>query len=85
MNNCKNCKYFYRHHNFMWDKYGDCVNKKIAYGESNHRGYLQCLDNRWTEKIKDTDMVLYMDGESYSAELEVGEDFGCIHFEEKEK
>ena len=81
MNNCKNCKYFYRNNNWSWDKYGKCQSTKILYGESDNRGYVV---NDY-KKVTDTDMLIQIDGENYSADFEVGEDFGCIHFEEKEK
>jgi len=31
------------------------------------------------------DNLLYMDYEGYNAGIEVGEEFGCIHFEVKEE
>lgn len=82
MNRCKNCKYFERFKNWETNnemirvivsntKYGKCKSDKLQYGSS------------WDEK-KETDKLLYEDSDSYQAFLEVGEDFGCIHFKEKE-
>ena len=81
MNRCKNCIYFER---FKYEKidngvfrtmkinvkYGKCKSNKLQYGSSYDE--------------KETDKLLYEDSESYKAYLEVGQDFGCIHFKEKE-
>ena len=72
MNICKNCKFFQKNE-FEWrsKKYGYCNCKKFEYGTSGKK-----------EKYKDK--LYFKDYEGYSADFEVGEEFGCIHFEEKE-
>ena len=73
-NRCKNCKYFKRNtHRLYSDKYGECNCSKFMYGSSYEE-----------ECIKSTDNLLYQDYEGYSASLEVGEDFGCVHFEKNQ-
>ncbi len=74
-NQCKNCKYFERHTGEYDNKqFGECCNKqKFVYGTSD--------DNK---NGGNNDILFYMDYEWYDASLEVGEDFGCIHFENKE-
>lgn len=46
---------------------GECYNSKLLY--SSH--------------VKSQDELAYMDYEGYYAELIVGENFGCIHFQER--
>lgn len=85
MNTCKNCKYFKRNESkYSWNKYGECESEKILYAYT-----VKDHIKNWDEKIgrietplQETDCLLYMDYESYSASCEVGEDFGCVHFEE---
>ena len=74
-NQCKNCKYFKRHTGKYDNKqFGKCCNEqKFVYGTSD--------DNK---NGGNNDILFYMDYEWYNAGLEVGEDFGCIHFENKE-
>ena len=67
---CKDCKYY----NEMPRRHdevnhGRCDSKKFV--ESNNH-------------ISGDDALYYWDYESYSAEFEVGEMFGCIHFKIKE-
>ena len=84
---CKDCKYFKRHDEndrytkYRWNKYGQCTNEHIEYGESNYVGNIDAYSKR--ERVIATDYLLYQDYERYSADCEVGEDFGCIHFVKK--
>lgn len=75
MNRCKNCKHFSRNdEDYQSKKYGMCNSDKFIYETSG--------------SLKDTeiaDKLLYMDYEWYHAEVEVGEDFGCVHFSKKEE
>lgn len=69
---CKNCKYYSKGEFTKF--YGNCSNPKFEYEiasfyEKYHKG----------PKFKDK--LFYMDYEGYSADFEVGEEFGCIHFE----
>lgn len=73
---CKNCKYYNAYNeNDGRDVigYGICENPKFVYDCAS------CMHN------KTKDMLLYMDYEGYEASVEMGEEFGCIHFERKEK
>lgn len=78
MNRCKNCKYFKRNIR-EWEnkKYGKCENDKFIYDV--------CLTKKEEKIIEKGDAFLYADYESYSASFEVGKDFGCIHFSNKEE
>ena len=38
-----------------------------------------------SKKTTETDLLLYEDAEGYNAFLEVGEDFGCIHYQKEEE
>lgn len=71
---CKKCKYFKRNDGkYNSKKYGECISNKFEYGTSSD----------YKDK-PDTDKLLYMDYDWYSADFEVGENFGCIHFKSKE-
>lgn len=73
---CKNCKYFIRNNiDNGWgnNKYGSCNCDKFVYGGSYEK-----------EKVGQNDRLFYEDFESYSAGFEVGENFGCIHWEKNE-
>lgn len=73
MNRCKDCKYFQRNTSkYRSNKYGDCNCDKFIYGDSNDE-----------KDLKKNDRLYYMDYEWYSASVEVGENFGCIHWEDK--
>ena len=77
MNRCKNCIYFKKNETKKIfperiKKYGKCECEKFVYGNS-------------FDKTEETDLLYYMDYEWYKAFVEVGENFGCIHFKEKEK
>jgi len=50
--------------------YGGCRNDKLQY-------------NRVNDGVKEKDFLFYYDYEGYSASLEIGENFGCIHFKER--
>lgn len=73
MNRCKNCKYFQRYNNKNYNnKYGECNCEKFIYG-----GSFDDEDNL-------NDKLFYMDYEWYRAYIEVGENFGCVHFKKGE-
>lgn len=40
---------------------------------------------RYTDKNNLNDKLFYMDYEWYEAYIEVGENFGCIHFKQRER
>ena len=74
MGKCKNCKFWNRNISYailesdpLRKNYGGCDNSKLNY--DNHDG--------------EKDNLVYTDYEEYAAGISVGEDFGCIHFEEK--
>ena len=70
MGRCKDCKYFKRHEK-EWETttFGDCKCDKFIY------------DTWGASENSATDLVYYWDGEGYTADFEVGENFGCVHFE----
>ena len=78
-NKCKNCKYFERHkEEYYCNKYGYCNCTKFVYGTS----FIH-IDEHYNDYDKTkADELLYEDYEGYNADFEVGENFGCIHFEE---
>jgi len=69
---CKDCKHWTRNTHKHDDKrYGDCACGELdymPYGISDNDG---------------DDMLTYSDYEGYSATFSTGQNFGCIHFEEK--
>lgn len=73
MRKCKNCKSWDTNRAYSLDgdplrkNYGSCNCPKMNY--ENHDG--------------EKDNLVYADYEGYAAGISVGEDFGCIHFEEK--
>lgn len=72
MNRCKNCKYFQRYTDKNNNnKYGECNCKKFIYGSA------------FDDKNNLNDKLFYMDYEWYEAYIEVGENFGCIHFKQR--
>ena len=74
---CKNCTF--------WQKKGDCKH----YGSCNNPRfeyesafcYEMCKEKQQAPILKDK--LFYMDYEWYNADIEVGEEFGCIHFEKR--
>lgn len=70
---CKNCKYYKANDiSFRNRHYGECRNEeKLQYDYS-------------TAETTEYDKLFYQDSESYQALLEVGEEFGCIHWKESE-
>lgn len=70
---CKNCIFWERYLGLAWNsKYGKCYNYKFK--------------DKLTEVDAITDDELhYMDANEYYAVFEVGQNFGCIHFEKKEE
>ena len=70
---CKNCKYYNDD-----NQYG----KVKSYGECDCSKFIYDYDY---EHCKEKDVLIYYDYESYNAGFKVGEEFGCIHFERKEK
>lgn len=82
MNRCKHCIFFNRNNGKIdWYKYGKCGNNKLIYGENDANGYIT-KDLCDKDYLVFTDMLVFMDGEHYYAGIEVGENFGCIHFKE---
>ena len=79
MKKCKDCKYFKRNTDeFHLKTFGECKNEdKIVYGDTRD-------DVAYRTNVYENDMLVYRDYEWYSAQVEVGEEFGCIHFEKKE-
>lgn len=71
---CKNCKYYTPHTEELSQGFGSCDCPKFKY-ESAYN---------WKENGLEKDNLLYMDYEWYSAGIDVGEDFGCIHFKEED-
>ena len=71
MGKCKDCKYFERDTSeYSGNNYGDCNCVKFVYdGFGNDPDY------------NITDQLVYGDYEGYMADFQVGQDFGCIHFE----
>ncbi len=67
---CKDCKYFEPD---IGDEegFGSCSHPKHIYHEC------------FTEETYPSDALLIYDAECYSAFIDVGPDFGCIHFEPK--
>lgn len=85
MNQCKNCKYFKRYtREFDNNNYGRCQSNKLLYASTTEDG-VENWDKGERRILKDTDLLLFMDADGYQAEIEVGQDFGCIHYEEAEK
>ena len=68
---CKDCKYYTKENMVIGKKFGSCSCKKFVYIGNSH------------DPLQD-DMLLYEDCEMYNAFLHVGENFGCVHFEERE-
>ena len=69
---CKNCKYY--EIKTMEKEFGKCYCSK----------FLNNNDLPW-EYERDKDTLLYWDFECYSCGFDVGEEFGCIHFENKQE
>ena len=70
--NCATCKHWTRYTDGFDQHYhgphaGECSNKHFTYGSVN----------------VPINGLVYWDYEGYSAEFATGEDFGCIHWEEK--
>lgn len=76
---CKNCKFFSKSDDYKF--YGECNNPKMEY-ESAY--CYEKLKERKQEEIE-KDKLFYMDYEWYDAGIEVGEEFGCIHYKAKEE
>jgi hypothetical protein len=70
---CKNCKYFNQDEDDKEIGYGTCACEKMIY------------DCACCFEPKEKDLLFYMDYEGYNASIEVGEEFGCIHFIKKSK
>ena len=69
---CKNCEYFkYTNLDFHPKYQGDCSNPNFIYTGDGEEVTINGLG--------------YWDYESYDAGFNVGEEFGCIHFKEKEE
>ena len=72
---CKNCEHFKPSEEKLEKGFGECSCPKFKY-ESSYG---------WQGREIEKDNLLYMDYEWYRAYIEVGEEFGCIHFKEGEK
>lgn len=71
---CKNCIHWEREKESYKDKrFGDC----------NHDKFVDVSNGRDIENYEN-DSVLFSDYDSYAANLKTGENFGCIHFKNKE-
>lgn len=67
---CKNCRHYIVHEGEHWNtNYGRCCSDKIIYGDSSD------------SVAEGNDKLFFMDNEWYSADVEVGENFGCVHWE----
>lgn len=75
---CKDCKFYkYDRTDEIMDedyyevkmkiKRGKCLNENLRYG--------------W--QLENESQLIYVDSEDWSADLYVGELFGCVHFKEK--
>ncbi len=78
---CSKCKFWER---FVWEKhdgsivsekYGDCKSDKIIYLVAEEYGE--------SDREIPLDGIGYKDHERYRVELNIGENFGCIHFVHK--
>lgn len=76
---CKDCKYFRIK---TEDTYGNCTNENITNDYEITGGY-----DKWDTAYKKDDMlVAWMCDDPYVGVcLQVGKNFGCIHFEEKKE
>lgn len=74
---CKNCKYYKKYEDCNY--YGECT--------SNHQIYdtAYCYEKNTKKELIHKNLLLYMDYEYYNAGVEVGEEYGCVHFEKKEE
>ena len=68
---CKNCKYFSQPG--LDDIQGSCNCPKFIYS------------GEWGTKEDQDDALYYCDYEGYSASFNVGINFGCVHYERKNK
>lgn len=71
---CKNCEHFKPSEEKLEKGFGKCNCPKFKY-ESSYG---------WQGREIEKDNLLYMDYEWYRAYIDVGEEFGCIHFKEGE-
>lgn len=71
---CKNCRYYSPFEEEKEKGFGNCNCSKFKYEGAYN----------WKEKGLEKDNLLYMDYEWYNASIEVGEEFGCIHFRAEE-
>lgn len=78
---CKDCKGWIRH---TVHRLGRPLDRYTSFGTCTSLKFVDVSnldsDDKWPPK----DGVAYSDNESYEAWFETGEDFGCIHFEERE-
>lgn len=72
---CKNCNFFEKLDDCKF--YGICKNKKFEYEAA------YCYEKNTKKEKIEKDKLFYMDYEGYNAGVEVGEEFGCIHFENR--
>jgi len=91
---CKDCKYFTEVSRpnctgfddepiFEGKKIGVCSCSKFVYLWSDrYNKYFS--GEEYEELVIEDDMLTYEDYEGYSASFNVGENFGCVHFKERE-
>lgn len=91
---CKDCKYFTEVSRpnctgfddepiFKGKKIGVCSCSKFVYLWSDrYNKYFS--GEEYEELVIEDDMLTYEDYEGYYASFNVGENFGCIHFKERE-
>lgn len=72
---CKKCKHYSPYKEDLSKGFGACNCPKFKYE----------IAYNWKENGLEKDNLLYMDYEGYNAGIEVGEEFGCIHFKVKEE
>jgi len=92
---CKDCRYFTAkketHLAFReYDKYlegkifGSCSCKKFIYPYADKYDKHFAEEDKFEELEIEDDSLILQDGEAYYACFDVGENFGCVHFEERE-
>lgn len=71
---CKNCVYWNRDEHDFNKNFGKCKCDKFVYtGKSE-----------FEDVETNSDGLNYWDSEGYMARFETGENFGCVHFKERE-
>lgn len=76
-NKCKNCKYW-EGFGSDYKGYGQCKCEKFVYDKQDFNINIE-------KECKTKDCLFYTDSEGWSASFSTGENFGCVHFESKNK